>query len=64
MLRFPPPVQLAFHHLNMTLAVAEVLSPNKPNQSKVTWAINIDTKGKKIKIMITIMIIGMMMKGI
>ena len=31
-LRFPPPVKLIFHHhhrLNMTLAVAETLSPNK-----------------------------------
>ena len=35
-LRFPPPVKLTFHdrhlRLDMTLAVAEALSPNKPNR--------------------------------
>ena len=34
-LRFPPPVKLSFHHhnhcLDMTLAVVQALSPNKPN---------------------------------
>ena len=35
---FPPPVKLTFHHhhhrLAMTLAVAEALNPNQPNQTK------------------------------
>ena len=35
MLRLPPPMKLTFRHrrhrLNMTLAVAEALRPNKPN---------------------------------
>ena len=37
-LRFPPPKKLisssSFHRLDMTLAVAEVINPDKPNQTE------------------------------
>ena len=39
----PPPLKLSssFHPLNITLAVAEVLNPNKPNQASSFHPLNI-----------------------